>query len=77
VSAYLANSTHEERSENSRRGAQKRWANTSRVKRKRLMKRLAELPRPNRMIQDRCPCGKFSRALAERRKHKCKAPEEH
>jgi hypothetical protein len=49
------------------------WKNVPAKERTKRMRKLAQLPRPSRYIQDRCPCGKYSSWLAAKRGHKCKA----
>jgi len=73
VSRYLDNSTPEERSANARKGAKRRWKGAPKSRRREYMQYVASAPRPNARIADRCPCGKFSRTLAEKRGHKCEA----
>jgi hypothetical protein len=78
VRRYLDNSTPEERSANARKANQKRWRGRKNDQRE-YMREIASRPRPNRVIPDRCPCGLYSRELAERRGHKCHPgkPHEH
>ena len=54
------------------KGAEARWAVATAEERRAFMARIAKAPRPSRRIEDRCPCGKFSRTLAEKRGHICK-----
>lgn len=75
VHKYLAESTHEERSEKSRQAAASRWEGKE-SERDQFMRKIARRPRPNRMVKDRCPCGKYSRWLADKRGHKCGPPPE-
>jgi acyl-CoA reductase-like NAD-dependent aldehyde dehydrogenase len=49
-----------------------RWARMTAEERAAAMTAMAKLPRPSRRIADRCDCGKYSRALAEKRGHVCK-----
>lgn len=70
VQRYLAKSTPEERHERSLKASRKRWAGKTK-KRDAFMRQIAQRPRPSRVIQDRCPCGKYSKWLAEKRGHKC------
>ena len=72
VERYLALSTPEERPEPSRKASRKRWAGKTR-KRDAYMREIARRPRPNARIRERCPCGKYSKWLAEKRGHKCSA----
>jgi hypothetical protein len=74
VARWLENSTPEERSEKAARSAATRWAGKDKERIK-FMSRIASAPRPNSRtrIEDRCPCGKYSRWLAEKRGHKCQA----
>ena len=54
-------------------GGAARWKGSTAEERTAIMTAMATRPRgPRRKIEDRCACGKYSRALAERRKHKCK-----
>lgn len=68
---YVAKSTKEERSEKAKRAAASRWEGISEDERKAYMNALSHKPRPSRVIQDRCPCGRYSRWLADKRGHKC------
>lgn len=72
VSRYVQSTTPEERSEVARKSSESRWAGKTK-QRDEFMRQIAKKPRPSAVIQDRCPCGKFSRFLAEKRGHKCQA----
>lgn len=72
ASIYRKNSTPDERSANARKGAAARWKGKTKKAREEFMRRVASAPRPARRIADRCACGKYSQALAEKRRHRCK-----
>lgn len=72
VRRYIERSTPEERAANARKSAATRWAGKE-LERNKFLRKIARRPRPNARIQDRCPCGKYSRAVAEKRGHKCEA----
>jgi len=64
-------STPAERQERAAKAGEARWAGSTEKERRETMTRIAKAPRPSRRIAERCPCGKYSRALAEKRGHKC------
>ena len=65
----------EERIAKAAEGGAGRWEGTTKTERSQYMRWMARHPRPSRRIGDRCACGKYSKATAERRGHKC-SPEE-
>jgi hypothetical protein len=67
---YLVRTTPEERSQNAKLAAASRWAGKEK-ERKKFLTTIARRPRPSRVIQDRCPCGRYSRWLAAKRGHRC------
>jgi hypothetical protein len=69
----LDGSTPEERSEVSRRASVTRWAGRKK-ERKEYMQGIASLPRPSRR-REHCPCGAMTLERAEKRGHKCDAPQ--
>jgi hypothetical protein len=73
VAKYLAVSTPEERSAKATLAAQARWRGTSAKERSEYMRWMAQQPRPGRRIAERCPCGRYSVDLAQRRGHRCQA----
>ena len=54
-------------------GAAARWRKLKKAERSAIMRELARRPRPGRMNPDRCPCGRMTRARAEKRNHRCQA----
>lgn len=70
ASRYVAQTTHAERSEKSKRAAASRWAGRAKEKAA-FIHAMASRPRPGGRIADRCPCGKYSRWHAAKRGHKC------
>ena len=64
-------STHEERIQKGMAGGRKRWEGKTAKERSAFMSWMAARPRPNRRIEERCQCGRFSRVLAEKRGHLC------
>ena len=58
-------------------GAAARWDKVPKKERRRIMSELARRPRsrPGRPKDpDRCPCGRMTRARAEKRNHRCVNP---
>lgn len=67
----LAMSTPAERERKASSGGEARWKGTTAKERRAIMHQVASRPRPNRRIEDRCECGRYSREYAEKRKHVC------
>jgi hypothetical protein len=72
VGHYLARATPEDLAERSTKAAQARWKTAK--QRSKHMSFMAKHPRPGRVVQDRCPCGLYSKAYAAKRGHKCEPP---
>lgn len=62
----------EQRTIQAREAVRKRWKGDC-AGMEAYLRKIASLPRKRARNPDRCPCGRYTRVYAQRRKHRCEA----